>query len=61
MPAKLTKKLFIQSCRGDHHNQPRGHGLGLLYTARVIKDMGGSLAFQSVEGKGCTFFITLPC
>ena len=61
IPAKLTKKLFIQSCRGDHHNQPRGHGLGLLYTARVIKDMGGSLAFQSVEGKGCTFFITLPC
>ena len=61
IPAKLTKKLFIQSCRGDHHNQPRGHGLGLLSTARVIKDMGGSLAFQSVEGKGCTFFITLPC
>lgn len=61
IPAKLRKKLLTQSCRGDHRNQPKGHGLGLIYTARVIKDMGGSLTFQSIEGEGSTFIITLPC
>ncbi|RHR37469.1 sensor histidine kinase [Parabacteroides sp. AF18-52] len=58
---KLRKKLFAQCCRGDRHDQPKGHGLGLMYTARVVKNMGGDLTFQSVEGEGSTFIITLPC
>lgn len=59
--AKLQKKLCKQCCRGVHRNQPKGHGLGLIYTTRVIRDMGGSIAFQSIEGEGSTFVITLPC
>ena len=58
---KLRTKLFAQCCRGERHDQPKGHGLGLMYTARVVKNMGGDLTFQSVEGEGSTFIITLPC
>jgi len=38
----------------------KGTGLGLWLSQRIIQDQGGSIAVDSVAGKGTTFAITLP-
>jgi two-component system sensor histidine kinase AtoS len=40
--------------------KPKGSGLGLPITKRLIEQHGGSLRVESVVGKGSTFTITLP-
>ncbi|TCP55610.1 signal transduction histidine kinase [Tumebacillus sp. BK434] len=37
-----------------------GTGLGLAISKRIIEEQGGSLAVQTEEGKGTTFFLHLP-
>ncbi|WP_127585203.1 ATP-binding protein [Paenibacillus koleovorans] len=55
----------------DHHTMARlfdpffttkeeGTGLGLAVCYRIIKNHGGVIGVDSVEGEGTTFFITLP-
>jgi two-component system, NtrC family, sensor kinase len=38
----------------------RGTGLGLAVAKRVVEEHGGRIALESVEGRGCTFRVTLP-
>jgi len=38
----------------------KGTGLGLWLSQRIIQDHGGSVAVESIVGKGTTFAITLP-
>jgi two-component system sensor histidine kinase AtoS len=40
--------------------KPKGSGLGLSITKRLIEQHGGSLRVESVLGKGSTFTIALP-
>ncbi len=40
--------------------KPKGTGLGLWLSQRIVRDHGGSIAVESVAGKGATFTITLP-
>ena len=35
-------------------------GLGLAISKRIVELFGGNIDFQSVEGKGTTFFVKLP-
>jgi len=37
-----------------------GTGLGLAITLRFIEMLGGSIRVESAEGKGSTFFVTIP-
>ena len=37
-----------------------GMGLGLAISRRAIQDLGGTITYQSVPGKGTTFEISLP-
>jgi signal transduction histidine kinase len=37
-----------------------GMGLGLAMSKKIVEQFGGKISFQSAEGKGTTFFITLP-
>jgi len=37
-----------------------GAGIGLVITRRLIEEMGGTVGFESEEGKGATFWLELP-
>ncbi|MGD1029394.1 two-component system sensor histidine kinase NtrB [Candidatus Binatus soli] len=40
--------------------KPKGTGLGLWLSQRIVRDHGGSIAVESAVDKGATFTITLP-
>jgi signal transduction histidine kinase len=44
----------------DVHLQVSGMGLGLSIVADCIRDIGGRVEVESVEGDGSTFLLTLP-
>ncbi|MBX3084208.1 MAG: PAS domain-containing protein [Anaerolineae bacterium] len=56
------KKLFaqFQRIRRREHFQVKGSGLGLYIVKAVASRHGGSAWVESEEGKGSTFFISLP-
>jgi signal transduction histidine kinase len=40
--------------------KPEGSGLGLFVAKRIVTDYGGSISFESKEGQGTSFTISLP-
>ena len=62
IPAIYKEKIFEKFFRvpaGDTHNA-KGHGLGLSYSAQVLRQHRGSITVDSREGVGSTFTIILP-
>lgn len=55
---KVFEKFF-RVPHGDTHNA-KGYGLGLSYTAHVIKKHSGTIRLESEQGKGAIFIIILP-
>lgn len=60
IPAVDQKRLFQAFHRGSNVQQIPGTGLGLLIVQRCVELHGGEIKFESVEGKGTTFTVTLP-
>ncbi len=62
VPDDARKKLFSKFYRADNAQtvRPDGTGLGLYLAKRVVEDQGGTIIFNSVEGKGSTFGFELP-
>jgi len=62
MTQEVQKKLFslseTRSRRGT--NNEGGTGLGLVLCADFVKANGGRIWFTSVQGKGSTFFFSVP-
>ena len=50
---------FFRSRKAQKRNTS-GSGLGLYISKKIMEAVGGSIRFESKEGKGTTFFITLP-
>lgn len=42
-------------------NHMDGVGLGLSISKRIIEFHGGEISVKNIEGKGCSFVISLPC
>ena len=60
---KFHEKIFqrfTQADSSDDRQIQRGTGLGLAISKRMTEDMGGTIGFESVEGKGSTFFVIFP-
>jgi signal transduction histidine kinase len=62
IPQAQQVKIFGRFSRAENALQHGIHGSGLgLYVCReLVEQQGGRIWFESVEGKGTTFFITLP-
>ena len=56
---KYIFQKFFRSRNASRH-QTQGTGLGLYITKSIVEKSGGKIGFASEEGKGATFWLTLP-
>jgi signal transduction histidine kinase len=60
IPESDRARLFTAFHRGRNVAQTPGTGLGLVIVKRCVECHGATLRFDSVEGQGTTFTVTLP-
>jgi signal transduction histidine kinase len=62
IPKAEQERLFQQFFRSSNvaATTPRGSGLGLFIVKNLVEGHGGTVHFESEEGKGTKFIITIP-
>jgi len=62
VPEEQKKRVFSKFFRGSNaiKTETEGTGLGLFISKNIIEAHGGTIGFESVEGKQTTFFFTIP-
>lgn len=62
IPKKQQKRVFSRFFRASNaiKTETEGTGLGLFIAQNIIKAHGGRIWFESGEGKGSSFYFTLP-
>ncbi len=60
VPEFQKDRIFEKFFRADNTAKQEGTGLGLYIVKEIIEASGGMIWFESMEGKGSTFSITLP-
>jgi PAS domain S-box-containing protein len=62
IPKSEQSRVFSKFYRGSNalRMETEGSGLGLFITKNIIEAHGGRIWFESEEGKGTTFYFTLP-
>ena len=59
---EFRKRIFQKFAQADSSDArvKGGTGLGLSIAKTIVERLGGAIGFDSVAGKGATFYITLP-
>jgi PAS domain S-box-containing protein len=60
IPSEDQKHLFTRFFRAHNVENIKGTGLGLHIVRRYVDLLNGSISFDSIEGKGTTFYIEIP-
>ncbi|MBI5456880.1 HAMP domain-containing histidine kinase [Candidatus Kaiserbacteria bacterium] len=62
IPRSQFGKIFTKLFRADNvrERNTEGTGLGLYIVKSIVDACGGKVGFESVEGEGTRFFVTLP-
>jgi len=62
IPKEDRVRIFGQFVRGSnaHLQKSAGVGIGLYVAKQATELLGGKIWFESIEGKGTTFYIELP-
>ncbi|MCC8170901.1 MAG: response regulator [Parabacteroides sp.] len=60
IPEAERERVFGEFTRLPGTEKEEGFGLGLSITRKLVELMGGTLALESVAGKGSTFIVELP-
>ncbi|MDP3963765.1 MAG: PAS domain-containing sensor histidine kinase [bacterium] len=62
IPLLQQNKIFLKVFRADNAAviDPNGSGLDLYIVKAIVEAAGGTIRFESKEGRGATFYITLP-
>lgn len=56
IPESLRDKIFSP----NFSTKNSGMGLGLAISRKIVEQLGGAITYQTKEGVGTTFTITLP-
>ena len=60
IPADDVPRIFERFYRVDKSRAGGGTGLGLSISRHLVESHGGHIWAESIEGKGSTFYFTLP-
>ncbi|TSC62889.1 MAG: hypothetical protein G01um101448_570 [Parcubacteria group bacterium Gr01-1014_48] len=62
IPKYAQARVFTKFFRGENaiHMETQGSGLGLFIAKNIVESHRGKIWFESEEGKGSTFYFTIP-
>ena len=62
IPDNVKERIFTKFFRGREATSMEtvGSGLGLFMAKNIVETHGGKIWFSSTEGKGTTFYFTIP-